>query len=464
MAELLPRREGARACSRKRYDIGLNIDAEEADRLELSLDLLEALCLDPELAGWNGIGFVVQAYQKRCPFVIDWLDRSRAAQRPPADGAAGQGRLLGHARSSARRSTGSTAIRSSRARSTPTSPTSPARASCWRRRTRLSRNSPRTTRRRWRRSTRWPAAISSAASTSSSACTAWASRSTTRSSAATSSTGRAASTRRSARTRRCSPTSCGACSRTAPTPRSSTASPIASVPIDELVADPVDGGARDAGRSARRTPQIALPRDALSARSRTIRAGLDLADERRSPRSRAALQRERATQLARRAARWRGDRERAAQPVRNPADPRRRRRHGASRRAPTTSTARAGSGAAPRRAGRATPPPSARATASSAPPTCSKRAMPALARADRARGRQDPAPTRSPRCARRSISCATTRAQARGALRPTHARAARPGGLHQPVEFPAGDLHRPGRAPRSPPATRCSPSRPSRRR
>ena len=57
----------------RHYDIGLNIDAEEADRLELSLDLLEALCLAPGLAGWNGIGFVVQAYQKRAPFVIDWI-------------------------------------------------------------------------------------------------------------------------------------------------------------------------------------------------------------------------------------------------------------------------------------------------------------------------------------------------------------------------------------------------------
>ncbi|GAA4348328.1 trifunctional transcriptional regulator/proline dehydrogenase/L-glutamate gamma-semialdehyde dehydrogenase [Variovorax defluvii] len=56
-----------------RYDIGLNIDAEEADRLELSLDLLEKLCFEPAMAGWNGIGFVVQAYQKRCPFVIDHL-------------------------------------------------------------------------------------------------------------------------------------------------------------------------------------------------------------------------------------------------------------------------------------------------------------------------------------------------------------------------------------------------------
>lgn len=55
----------------KQYDIGLNIDAEEADRLELSLDLLERLCFEPSLAGWNGIGFVIQAYQKRCPYVID---------------------------------------------------------------------------------------------------------------------------------------------------------------------------------------------------------------------------------------------------------------------------------------------------------------------------------------------------------------------------------------------------------
>ncbi len=57
----------------QRYDIGLNIDAEEADRLELSLDLLERLCFEPALAGWNGIGFVIQAYQKRCPFVIDYV-------------------------------------------------------------------------------------------------------------------------------------------------------------------------------------------------------------------------------------------------------------------------------------------------------------------------------------------------------------------------------------------------------
>ena len=71
-AELYPRLK-VLAVQAHSLDIGFNIDAEEADRLELSLDLLERLCFEPELAGWHGIGFVVQAYQKRCPFVIDWL-------------------------------------------------------------------------------------------------------------------------------------------------------------------------------------------------------------------------------------------------------------------------------------------------------------------------------------------------------------------------------------------------------
>lgn len=72
MTELLPRLVTLTVLAR-RYDIGLNVDAEEADRLELSLDLLEALCVAPELAGWNGIGFVVQAYQKRAPYVLDFI-------------------------------------------------------------------------------------------------------------------------------------------------------------------------------------------------------------------------------------------------------------------------------------------------------------------------------------------------------------------------------------------------------
>jgi RHH-type proline utilization regulon transcriptional repressor/proline dehydrogenase/delta 1-pyrroline-5-carboxylate dehydrogenase len=81
MAELLPR-VAALAALAKCYDIGLSIDAEEADRLELSLDLFEHLAHDPALAGWNGLGFVVQAYGKRCPFVIDWIiDLARRSGR-----------------------------------------------------------------------------------------------------------------------------------------------------------------------------------------------------------------------------------------------------------------------------------------------------------------------------------------------------------------------------------------------
>ena len=81
MSELLPRLKTLVLLA-KHYNIGLNIDAEEADRLEISLDLMEAMAFDPELAGFDGIGFVVQAYQKRCPFVIDYLiDLARRSGR-----------------------------------------------------------------------------------------------------------------------------------------------------------------------------------------------------------------------------------------------------------------------------------------------------------------------------------------------------------------------------------------------
>jgi len=60
MVELLPRVLHLASLAR-RHDIGLNIDAEESERLDLSLDILEALCGAPDLRGWYGIGFVVQA-------------------------------------------------------------------------------------------------------------------------------------------------------------------------------------------------------------------------------------------------------------------------------------------------------------------------------------------------------------------------------------------------------------------
>ncbi|MGE4430975.1 MAG: trifunctional transcriptional regulator/proline dehydrogenase/L-glutamate gamma-semialdehyde dehydrogenase [Sphingobium sp.] len=81
MTELLPRVRHLALLAR-RHDIGLNIDAEEADRLELSLDIMEALATDPALGGWQGLGFVVQAYGKRCPPVLDFLaDLARRANR-----------------------------------------------------------------------------------------------------------------------------------------------------------------------------------------------------------------------------------------------------------------------------------------------------------------------------------------------------------------------------------------------
>lgn len=72
MDELLPRIT-ALCLKAKQYNIGLSIDAEEAARLELSLDIFESLCRNPELKGWNGLGFVLQAYQKRAPSVARWL-------------------------------------------------------------------------------------------------------------------------------------------------------------------------------------------------------------------------------------------------------------------------------------------------------------------------------------------------------------------------------------------------------
>ena len=57
----------------KAANMGFNIDAEEADRLDLSLDVIEAVLRDPALAGWDGFGVVVQAYGKRAAPVLDWL-------------------------------------------------------------------------------------------------------------------------------------------------------------------------------------------------------------------------------------------------------------------------------------------------------------------------------------------------------------------------------------------------------
>ena len=72
MRELVPRVVDL-ALLAKNAQMGLNIDAEEADRLDLSLDVIEAVLRSPKFAGWNGFGVVVQAYSKRAAAVIDWL-------------------------------------------------------------------------------------------------------------------------------------------------------------------------------------------------------------------------------------------------------------------------------------------------------------------------------------------------------------------------------------------------------
>ncbi len=68
---------GGRVCElaiqAKAANMGFNIDAEEANRLDLSLDIIEQLMRDPALSGWDGFGVVVQAYQRRAPHVLDWL-------------------------------------------------------------------------------------------------------------------------------------------------------------------------------------------------------------------------------------------------------------------------------------------------------------------------------------------------------------------------------------------------------
>lgn len=72
MAELVPVvLELARAA--KAFDLNFTVDAEEADRLELSLDVVDAVLADPLLAGWDGFGLAIQAYQKRCLAVIDHI-------------------------------------------------------------------------------------------------------------------------------------------------------------------------------------------------------------------------------------------------------------------------------------------------------------------------------------------------------------------------------------------------------
>jgi RHH-type proline utilization regulon transcriptional repressor/proline dehydrogenase/delta 1-pyrroline-5-carboxylate dehydrogenase len=74
LAELGPRLESL-ACAARQAGIALTVDAEEADRLELSLCLVDRLLEAPSLTGWDGLGLAVQAYSKRAPDVLRYLQQ-----------------------------------------------------------------------------------------------------------------------------------------------------------------------------------------------------------------------------------------------------------------------------------------------------------------------------------------------------------------------------------------------------
>ena len=81
MNELVPRLKTL-ALAAMKYDIGFTVDAEEADRLDISLDVIEQVFSDPELNHWDGFGMAVQAYQKRAIYVIEWIrELTQNAQR-----------------------------------------------------------------------------------------------------------------------------------------------------------------------------------------------------------------------------------------------------------------------------------------------------------------------------------------------------------------------------------------------
>src|ERR1700754_1778432 len=81
MKELVPRLIDL-ARRAKSHDLNFTVDAEEADRLELSLDVIAAAFADTSLKGWDGFGLAIQAYQKRAADVIAWTDAlARALDR-----------------------------------------------------------------------------------------------------------------------------------------------------------------------------------------------------------------------------------------------------------------------------------------------------------------------------------------------------------------------------------------------
>lgn len=78
----LPPKLLALACLARDFGIALTVDAEESERLDLSMDVMEAVFTDDSLSGWNGFGLAVQSYQKRAFYVLDWAAAlARSKQR-----------------------------------------------------------------------------------------------------------------------------------------------------------------------------------------------------------------------------------------------------------------------------------------------------------------------------------------------------------------------------------------------
>ena len=245
-------------------NIHLTVDAEEAERLELSLALFEGLARAPELAGWDGLGIAVQAYSKRAPAMIDWLEAlGRPVMVRLVKGAywdteikRAQVEGLGY-------------YRSTHARRPRISPTWPARRACFAAATCFRSSRPTTPTPWWRC---WNSPPARVARTSFSDCTAWVNCSTTRPGDDSTIWGRCVSMRRWAPTGTCSPTWCVDSSRTVPTRPSSIASWTTRWRCPNWCGDPLD---QVADYGAAPHPRIPLPPE-LYGRERVNSRGLDL--------------------------------------------------------------------------------------------------------------------------------------------------------------------------------------------
>jgi RHH-type proline utilization regulon transcriptional repressor/proline dehydrogenase/delta 1-pyrroline-5-carboxylate dehydrogenase len=414
-----------------------------ADRLELQMDCLEALVADDSLFanGWTGFGMALQAYAKRARPVRVGRRAARAHGRKLmvrlVKGAYWDSEIK------VAQVGGLTTIRCSPARSRPTSPTSPAPRCCSARPTASTRPSRPTMRPPSARSRRWPAhavrvpaparhgrgAVRGLAS--------WSASSASR-------RRRCASTRRSAATRSCSPISSAACSRTAPIQQLRQPHRRRAWSLDELVRDPV---ARARGAEPKRNPAIPLPREMFGTARRNS-AGCDLTDPPCASRCCAAAELERRSWTA-----GQGSGGGPGQPVHRALRPPRGRRGGRASAADVDAMLPAPPPRSPRWDALGG---EARAACSTAPPTCSRSiarsssrcasaraARPARRRAGSARGGRLPALLRRRGAAPSSRAVPLPgptgeqnelRLHGRGVL-----------DLHQPVELPARDLHRPGR-------------------